>query len=164
MAFPPEPATSDMNWKNLKQHVYHEDGSLRDIYIRNVTPAHWRLWVEYVNGNYLVDFKIGGNVKGDKIDFDAVKTYWQDPYQACPSASIYVGEIIVNTFFFDGNEIENDITPKEIKSVANHEQLLHYLMNVSLLLGKPVILTEENYQNPKELLITVDGQNIILHK
>ena len=149
-----------MNWEELKNHVYYHDGSLRDIYIRNVTQDEWRRWAEYVSSNYPVDFKLGGTHAGNKINFDSVVSYWQDSNQENPSASIRLGAIIVNTFFFDENEIENDITPTEIKTLEDHLRFLEYLRNISILLNRPVELTEESYQDVKEVLMVVDGEKV----
>jgi hypothetical protein len=149
-----------MNWKKLKSRIYHEDGSLRDIYIRDVTPDDWRHWADYVNSNYPIDFLIGGTYIGNKISFDSIADYWKDSDQEYPSASIHLGNIIVNTFFSNENEIENDITPREIRSLEDHQRLLEYLKSISILLNRPVELTEENYRDPKEILIVVDGERV----
>lgn len=150
-----------MKWEDIKINIYHEDGSLRDIYIRNVTLDDWRRWVEYVNINFRIDFKIGSAHLGNKIDFDLVIAYWKDDKHEDLSACINLGDIIVNCFFFDKNEIENDITPKEIKSLEDHEKLLEYLKNISILLGRRVELTEENCRDAREGLIVVEGEKVI---
>lgn len=149
-----------MTWEDLKKHIYHEDGSLRDIYIRNVTSEDWIRWVDFVNSSYTVDFEIGGKPKGNKIDFSTVAAYWQHVDQECPSASIYLGNIIVKTYFFREDEIENDIAPREIKTVEDHKKLVAYLKSVSNLLGKPVELTEENYSDPHEVLMIINGEQV----
>jgi hypothetical protein len=153
-----------MKWEELKEIIYHEDGSLRDIYIRDVTSDEWRRWIEYVNANYPIDFEIHSRPSGNKIDFRAVAAYWQETEEECPSASIRLGDIIIKTYFFLENEIENDITPKEIKTFEDHERLVKYLKEVSLLLGKPVEVTEENYQEPHEILMIVKGEQVIFPK
>jgi len=150
-----------MSWEELKRRIYHEDGSLRDIYIRNITPDDWKRWVDYVNSSYVVDFEVGNTVRRNKIDFEVVVAYWKGQEHQCPSASIHIGNIIVKTYFFVENEIENDIAPKEITTLQDHERIIEYLKNISKLLGRPVELTEENYQDPKELLMVVHEEQVI---
>ena len=149
-----------MKWEDLKYNVYHEDGSLRDIYIRNVTHEDWKNWVEFVNAKYPIDFKIGNAHRGNKIDFDLVTSYWQNREQECLSASIDLGNIILNTFFFDKEEIDNDLAPAEIKSLEDHYKLLRYLSNISILLGRQVELTEESYQKTRQVLMAVDKDKV----
>lgn len=149
-----------MNWEELRNRVYYEDGSLRDIYIRNITPADWRCWADYVNANYPVDFFIGSVLIGKSIDFNYVDSYWQDSNLECPAASIHLGHIIVNTFFSDEHEIENDVSPKEITSSEDHQTLVEYLKKISILLNRPVELTEENYKVPEEILMIVEGDKV----
>lgn len=153
-------ADHNMKWEDLKSNVYHEDGSLRDIYIRNVTLDDWRRWIDYINSNHQVEFKIGSTLQGNRIDLDLVTAYWKDAEQEGLSASINLGDIIVNCFFFDKYEIENDITPKEIKLLEDHEKLLEYLKSISILLGMRVELTEENCRDAREVLIEVEGEKV----
>lgn len=145
-----------MNWQEIKERIYHENGSLRDIYIRKVTPDDWKRWIDFVNKNYRIDFKIGNTLKGDKIEYDVIAAYWNDPGQECPSAAIHLDNVIIKAYFFDENEIEHDITPIEIKSLKDHESLLEYLKSVSALLNRPVELTQENPRESKDVLMTVD--------
>jgi hypothetical protein len=55
-------------------------------------------------------------------------------------------------------EIENDITPKEVNSLDDHNKLLEYMKGLSKVLNKQVILTPEN--QPNFILISVDN-NIV---
>jgi hypothetical protein len=73
-----------MKWEELKKYIYHADGSLRDIYIRDVTTDDWKHWVEYVNANYPVEFKVESRQNSNKIDFAAVAAYWQENKKECP--------------------------------------------------------------------------------
>lgn len=70
----------------------------------------------------------------------------------------FIDEIQINNHFFIENEIENDISPKEINSIQDHEKIINYMINISSLLNKPIILTPENEQ--ETILIKVTG-NIV---
>ena len=151
-----------MNWQQLKEHIYYEDGSLRDIYIRNASPAAWKRWIYFINKNYDVRFMIGEALSGPQIDPDVVTAHWKDPGQDHPSASILISGITMMTYFFSPDQIENDITPKEITCMEDHDQLLQYLKSVSNLLGRPVELTEESYGDSPKALLIVDGDRVSL--
>jgi hypothetical protein len=59
-------------------------------------------------------------------------------------------------------EIENDISPKEINSMTGHEVIRDYMLNVSDLLNKTVALTIE--KGPDELLaIAENGQFLLVN-
>jgi hypothetical protein len=149
-----------MNWEELKSRIYHQDGSLRDIYIRDVTLEDWKLWVDYVNSNYIVEFEVGNGIKHNRIDFDAVLAFWQQRDKESLSASIHLGNILLKTYFFDEHEIDSDISPKEITTMQHHETLIEYLMNLSKILARPVEFTEESCHEPKEVLMVVHGGQV----
>lgn len=156
-----------MNWQDLKKYVYHEDGSLRDVYIRNSGIDDWKRWIEFVNSKYNLSFEIGDKIASNRISFDPVTKFWNDPKSERPKARIYLGHITVHSYFFGVDEIDNDIDPSEIQTLKDHELIVAYLMAISKALGKPVELTEENCSNSKQVLLLIDGDKInfpdILH-
>lgn len=134
---------SSVSWEDLKQHVYYEDGSWRDIYVEKATREDWQNWADFVNANYPVVFA-NANGQYDKIDMAEVRQFWDSNGETTMSMAIFqVGGIGVKCHFFGEIEIENDIDPSEIMSLATHLQLMEYLKGVSKLLGKEVVLTEE---------------------
>lgn len=132
-----------VSWEDLKQYVYYMDGSWRDIYVLDATREDWRIWADLVNANYPVRFLDGHGQPHDHIIFDEVLKYWEgsEPMLTC---TFSVGAIEVKCHFFDEEEIEHDIDPKQIDSYGAHRQLLHYMTLLSQSLGKQVVLTHEN--------------------
>ncbi|RYE37344.1 MAG: hypothetical protein EOP48_28900 [Sphingobacteriales bacterium] len=150
-----------MNWKELRDKIYYQDGSLRDIYIKDTTQEDWRKWVDYVTANYPVAFTThDGDVTSDKIDFSKVVDLWNGSLDSSISATIHVGGILVKAYFFSDEEIENDITPKEVNTLDDHNGLVEYLMGLSKALKKNVVLTPEN--EPETTLISVYEGNVFL--
>ena len=45
-----------MEWQYLKNKLYFVDGSLRDIYVKDVSREDWEKWINFVNENYEVEF------------------------------------------------------------------------------------------------------------
>ncbi|CAA9286072.1 MAG: hypothetical protein AVDCRST_MAG56-4137 [uncultured Cytophagales bacterium] len=134
-----------MDWNTLKEQVYCEDGSLRDIYVLDTSMEDWRKWTELVNGKYKVRF-FNGNTEHamDAIDFEMVKASWTGEVEAGSNAIITVGAFEVNCHFFVPEELENDIHPESFRSMDDHNQLMEYLAAVSNHLDKKVLLTAEN--------------------
>lgn len=137
-----------MNWQELKDKIYFEDGSLRDIYILNTTKADWRKWVDLVNQKYIVEFyDAKTDLTSGKIDFKVVEEYLESTGdRESIQAKIKLNSVSIMCYFFDDSEIENDIDPGEFKSMEDHENLLRYLHEISALLNKEVYVTDENTQ------------------
>jgi hypothetical protein len=102
----------EYNWDKIKRNIYFIDGSLRDIYINNITENDWEKWVNYVNENYTINWN-GKN----KIDYKTVKNNWSNNIQS-ETANIFIEKIQINNHFF--TEFENDIDPKEISGEYDH--------------------------------------------
>ncbi|MBJ6110783.1 hypothetical protein JAO73_17295 [Hymenobacter sp. BT523] len=161
---------SAVSWEELQQHIYDVDGSWRDIYVLDATRADWKLWADFVNANYRVEFYDGESIRLNQIDFAAVEQLWNSHGQAnMLGAGFFVGEIDIRCHFFQDDEIENDIDPRNITSFAVHQQLLDYLMRLSQALGKEVVLTAENnkpanrspnWPGPWLPLLAVNGEEV----
>ncbi|MCB9251298.1 MAG: hypothetical protein H6605_02430 [Flavobacteriales bacterium] len=134
-----------MNWQQLKDKVYYCDGSLRDIYVHNTTKADWQIWAEYVNQNYKTTFHIyDTDVRVGKVDLKIVLDYWTGKLDNCSTATVLLDDIQLNTHFFSENEIENDIAPQDINTIADHYKVIKYMVGLSNALNKRVTLTPEN--------------------
>lgn len=147
-----------MEWQQLKRKIYHEDGSLRDLYVLHTSEEDWQKWVTLVNTAYRVEFFNGAaNAVEKQIDFQLIAACWSDTWSNfdASSATIRIRDIRINCHFFGSDDIENDIQPKEIRSVDDHHAVLAYMQAVSVALGKPIRLTEENSRNA--VLIEVSG-------
>lgn len=148
-----------IDWNFLKENVYFCDGSWRDIYIQNIQVTDWQTWVEYVNKSYRIEWYNGKTEKIEtQIDFEVIRQYWEGEHDLCSGGSIFLNNIKLNVHFFDDEEIENDLDPDNFKSIEDHYCLMKYLVEVSLLLNKAVIVTPENLT--KHILIKVDGENV----
>jgi hypothetical protein len=132
------------NWKSIKEDLYYEDGSLRDIYILNTSKEDWKIWIDLVNEQFEVDFFNGRTQKsGNNIDIEEVFRFWDFPDEFANSATINLGKVIVKCHFFIESEIENDIDPREVKEEADHYAIMDYLLTIKEAIKKKVILTPE---------------------
>ena len=60
----------------------------------------------------------------DKIDFSIILEYWMGKKDSSAMATVYVDNIVIKAYFFDDQEIENDITPTEFNSIDDHKRLM----------------------------------------
>lgn len=133
------------NWHELKEKIYFEDGSFRDIYVFDINLKYWENWVDFVNQHYEVEFVNGETEqKTPSIDFSAVKKYWSTKDASGNFATVKISGININCHFFASDEFENDILPEEIKSFKEHEHLAKYLISISRIFNKKVFLTDES--------------------
>lgn len=148
-----------MDFQKLKDKIYYCDGSLRDIYILHTDIDDNRKWTEFVNENYTIKWFNGLTQENEsKIDFEVVRGYLNGDHDLCSSASVFLDKIQINNHFFVHTEIENDISPKEINSIDDHNKLITYMTGLSKVLEKKVVLTPEN--EATIALITVDKDEI----
>lgn len=148
-----------MDWQSLKGKTFYWDGSWRDIYVPNTTKEDWRIWVDYVNENYKIDWFNGKeNANQNKIDFTVILEYWNGNLDLCSTAKVFIDNIQINAHFFDDTEFENDIDPREFNSIQDHNKLTKYLTDLSRLFGKEVMLTPENEH--ETVLLKVSGDTI----
>jgi hypothetical protein len=156
-----------MNWDYLKDNIYFLDGSLRDIYVLNSSREDWEKWIDFVNKTFEVRFTycdINGDLKSNnQIISKYIFDYWDNVSEFVVSATIMIGEIILKCHFFSEEEIENDITPSDIKSLEQHNQIIDYLKSISKLLNKEVILTTENYSTIYDKLIVVNNDQVLIN-
>lgn len=153
---------SEIAWEVLRNGVYHIDGSWRDIYVLNTSRADWDNWAHYINTAYKLTWYAEGYEAGElhsSISAEFLAEHWNlGAERLTTMASIWVGDIKINCHFFVETEIENDIDPKEVKSLDDHYRLMEYMKSISRLLNQEVILTEENVEDA--VWIRVNGDVI----
>ena|SRR5690606_17039160 len=149
-----------MNWEQLKDHCYYQDGSLRDVYVQDTTRKDWRSVIDYLNKIYIVDFEVEDLPRENKINWITIEGYWDGVLNKSISASISIQDIIIKTYFFADTEIEFDIVPSEVNSIEKHNALMNFFEQLSLLLERPIMLTEESYGGYKNVLVQVEGKQI----
>ncbi|HEX8328576.1 MAG TPA: hypothetical protein VF629_13625 [Hymenobacter sp.] len=148
-----------MNWEELKKYVYYTDGSLRDIYVADTTREDWKIWAEYVNSSYRVVSSTELGNDDEKVAFTAVMKYWDsnNEQSSMPLATISVGALCLECFFFTADEIQNTVNPKYINSIDDHNQLIKFMTDLSYLLDKDVkLIIEEDIRNNSLITVSKD--------
>ena len=140
------------NWEDIKW-IFEVDGSLRDIYVQDVSIEDWEKLIDFLNENYPLKYHPG---EENQIENDYIirKLTDESGEMELKSVSIDLGEIDANCYFFLSDQIEFDIDPKEIKSINDFEKIERFMKSISKILKNQVTLTGEN--NIKFPLIKID--------
>lgn len=60
------------NWNDI-QWIFEPDGSLRDIYVQDISQQEWEKLIDYLNANFNLTYS-----DTDKIDKEYVLNYLRD--------------------------------------------------------------------------------------
>jgi hypothetical protein len=143
-------------WEDLKW-IFEPDGSLRDIYVQEVSISDWEKLIDLLNENYPLKYGITDEERStSQIDKDYIIRYLtgETSEMECKSIAIDFGGIDANCHFFLSEQIEFDIDPKEITSLEDFEKVEKFMQAISWALEQQVTLTDEN--SPEFPLVKVD--------
>lgn len=133
-------------WDNLAW-IFEPDGSLRDIYIQDISLDDWRKLIDFLNDNYNIRFGIAGEENdSNQIDKDYIIGYLTDSSGEMESKSVNIDieGVNIKCHFFLPDQIEFDIDPREIKSIEDYKKVEGFMISVSETLRNQVTLTGEN--------------------
>ena len=165
-----------VSWDNIAW-IFEDDGSLRDIYIQEISLNDWSKLIDSINNNYDLNFGIAGEeMSSGEINKDYVIKYLTDisGEMESMSATIFIDGININCHFFLPDQIEFDIAPTDIKSIEDYKKVESFMNSISELLGNQVTLTGENrielplikidvWKNTNKIL-TIEEMTLLLKK
>lgn len=141
------------NWSDIKW-IFESDGSLRDIYVQDVSWTDWEIVIELLNKQYQLTCA-GISQIDKKYVFEYLTG--ESRNKGVSIAEIQLEGIRVHCYFFLMDQIEFDVNPKEINSIQDFEKLEALMIDVSKATEKQVTLTGES--NPTFPLIKIDVKN-----
>jgi len=138
---------NDINW------IFEPDGSLRDIYVQDVTLSDWEILIDFLNLNYDIKF---GEDENKQIDKDYIVKYLKDEAGDIKNIVLKIdyNGINIHCYFFLQDQIEFDINPKEVKTIKDFESIERFMVSISKILKNQVTLTNEN--SPEFPLFKID--------
>jgi hypothetical protein len=122
------------------------DGALRDIYVLATAGVEWCAFLTALSDSsyhYEVKGFAGEAVDLPKTYNDAIEEKEGRRY----FLKIFVNGIQLNCHFFTDEEIELDLTSKEVATDDEFQKLFAFLVWLSKVVRKEVILTHENVQD-----------------
>ena len=130
------------NWDDI-QFIFKPDGTLRDIYVQEVSIGDWEKLIDFLNENYNLKYGIQSTTIIDKeYTIGCLKD--KSGEMVRKSVSIDLGGINANCHFFLPDQIEFDIDPKEINSGDDFEKVEKFMTSISETIKNQVTLTGEN--------------------
>lgn len=130
-----------IRWEMCKQDFEWDDGSLRDIYIFKTTLHDWQTLSDFLRSTYELKYSIDG---GHKAFPKLASEVFAVRAKANAQLNFQAGKILFACHFFDPEEIEFDIDPREIKSQSDLDTLLNFMQEIGNAICKPVSLAPEN--------------------
>jgi hypothetical protein len=120
------------------------DGSLRDIYVQDTETVHWDRFDRLLN-QYECTYRFDGVA----LPFPGSRSVLANREGSHVLSILLNGPAVVCCHFFIPEQLELDISPKEITGPLQHEQVLSFVQNLAEALELPADITPENCeQNP----------------
>jgi hypothetical protein len=127
----------------LRSKVFYCDGSYRDIYVRNTSESDWEVFIQFIRSEQL---PIEMYKDGVRIEFDNLspREIFNLTEQFAISMSILLDAVSIHCNFFTIDEIELDIDPIEVTNDYQFNRVTEFLVKLSNVMNKEVVLTPEN--------------------
>ena len=123
------------------QRAFHQDGSLRDIYVQNVNVDHWEKFFDFVRSS---DFGLRYSRDGEAAQLPSSAAHMLADKSCAHNLTVDAGGVGICCHFFVTGEIELDIDPREVTSPSAVDRVLDFMAGLGSRLVRDVILTEEN--------------------
>ena len=137
------------------------DGSLRDIYVDNVTISDWtKLLKSFKSTDYKIKYSTDNG--GEELPENAELIF--ENIDQCPRLIVKEDNITFNTGFYLNDQIEFDIDPRDFVSYECNDILYEFMKHISLTLNKPVRLTPEMEEESVLLEVKPNDENIYIRK
>lgn len=118
------------------------DGSWRDIVVFGTDLNDWQRMLDAIrSGGYEVAY-----YRADKpSDLPAkASDAFPLPGESDRRLSVWFAEVLANCHFFQDNEIEFDVDPREVKGQRELDALFEFMRCLAQAVNKSVLLTAEN--------------------
>ena len=133
-----------MDWPAIKQELYFEDGSVRDIIADGeMTLKKWEALCGFLQANHKVSVTCDGNALEDAFDFVLVKRILFDGEHSY-IASFQICNVWLQFYFNLGiDHLELDFFPREVDSYVTHMAIIDFMAQLANLLQLGVKMTGE---------------------
>lgn len=144
-----------IEWEKIKEDIYFEDGSLRDIVVDKITKNQWIKLVDIISLNYNIEVFYNGEL----ISNDLSHTLFQEIFISDEYyyANVDVSGINLHLYFFK-DYLEMDILPKEVNTINKHQAIVDFMSIISVNIESSIKMTCENM--PEICLMEVSHEKI----
>ena len=142
-----------ISWNQIEKDL-KADGSLRDIYFFDSTVEIWNSFIAAVlNSEFNFNFYKDGEACEIYTDFSNI---FKERENTSLMLSVEKGGVSFNCHFFTEDEIELDISPKEVNGQPSLNIVLEFMAYFSKAIGLPCVLTYENM--PQHVIIKFSNE------
>ncbi|MBB5233135.1 hypothetical protein [Deinococcus budaensis] len=126
--------------------IFEPDGSLVDLYVPNTSLEDWQRLLDELRTGFLPyeyrDFELGDERRPLPLRTEDIFSR-SDEASRC-LLTLDSDGLKLNCHFFIPEEIELDLHPQDIHSAELATRLTHFVVRISALLSKPVLVCSEN--------------------
>ncbi len=127
------------------ENIFEMDGSLRDFYILKTDKIIWDKFLDFLRDEAItLELYIDNHLS--KISNLSIQKIFEFRKKSSVLLKVIIGDIIINCFFFDEEEIEFDIDPKQFQSEDDRKMLFDFIDKMASVMNREIILTEENFK------------------
>ena len=99
--------------------LWERDGSLRDVYVQNTEAIHWDRFDRLLN-QYECTYRFDGAA----LQFPGSRSVLANREGSHLLSILLDGPVVICCHFFVPEQLELDISPKEVTGFLQHEQVL----------------------------------------
>jgi hypothetical protein len=132
-----------IQWHSVK-HLFESNSQVLEIYIPETDESDWHKFIEYLGTQYPNRYRVDDDEC--LLPKTAMQILFQSEFQAV-TWEIDINPINMVCHFFSPSEISMEFIASTIRNAESLEQLQRLLMNLGVLLNKPVLITHEDQIN-----------------
>lgn len=119
--------------------LWERDGSLRDIYVQDTETVHWDRF-----DRLLKQYRCTYSFDGVALPFPGSRRVLANREGTHLLSILLDGPVALYCHFFIPEQLELDISPREVTGPLQHEQVLSFVENLAEALELPADITPEN--------------------
>jgi hypothetical protein len=119
--------------------LWERDGSLRDIYVQDTEAVHWDRFDQLLS-----QYDCSYTFDGVAVPFPGSHSVLANREGSHVLSIVLDGPVVIYCHFFIAEQLELDISPREIVGPLAHDEVLSFVENLAEALERPTDITPEN--------------------
>jgi hypothetical protein len=142
-------------WNDVKSEFAWE-GSWRDISIGDVSLHDWQLVLDALRAEkFPMEFTVAGSRA--ELPQKVSEMFPRDAHDASRMLSVDRAGVRLNCHFFDENEIEFDLDPREVGGQAQLDAVVAFMKVLACATGRFALMTPENMHEHAFIRVSASG-------
>ena len=152
-----------MNFETIKSKIYYDEGQMKEIIVYDPSEASWQKWIDYINNSYKVQWYYSDDIIKNKIEFDRIKYFWNNPQENYQTFGfLYIDNIQIKIFFWEPEFLVHCFWPSDINTEKDHIKIIEYMKKISKVMENDVFLIDEtqSYNKNYHFLLKITNDRI----